>query len=72
MKRILINTLILFLMFFSRSSLKTQNDFPILKGAYFGCKPPALEAEILPPGIITTELHDDASPVFSLGCTTIS
>jgi|GEM_PF-359953 len=46
---------------------KTQaiSDWPVLKGPYLGQKPPGLKAEIFAPGIISTELHDDAAPIFS-------
>lgn len=48
-------------------SLQTQeksDDFPVLKGPYLGQTPPGMKPEIFAPGIITTELHDDAAPVF--------
>ncbi len=41
------------------------DDFPILTGPYLGQEPPGLIPEIFAPGIISTELHDDAAPIFT-------
>ena len=57
--------LILICALFCSYSLKAQNEFSFLKGSYLGQKPPGLKAEMFAPGIISTELHDDAPPVFS-------
>ena len=43
----------------------SSNYYPILKGKYLGQSPPGKTAEIFAPGIISTELHDDAVPAFS-------
>lgn len=43
----------------------TQSQFPFLDGEYLGQNVPGLKAELFAPGIISTELHDDAAPVFS-------
>jgi Tol biopolymer transport system component len=42
-----------------------QVDFPKLTGPYLGQTLPGMTPEIFAPGIISTELHDDAAPVFS-------
>jgi hypothetical protein len=39
--------------------------FPVLTGPYLGQKLPGMTAEMFAPGIISTELHDDAAPAFS-------
>jgi hypothetical protein len=41
------------------------DDFPILKGPYFGQKPPGIVAKIFAPGVISTGLHDDYGPAIS-------
>lgn len=42
-----------------------EDPFPSLTGPYLGQKPPGLTPEVFAPGIITTNLHDDGSPIFS-------
>lgn len=49
----------------SQKKIENKNSFPILKGEYLGQKPPGIIPEIFAPGIISTELHDDAAPTFS-------
>jgi len=46
-------------------SLPQQSDFPVLVGPYFGQEPPGLTPEVFAPGIVTTNLHDDGSPIFT-------
>ncbi len=59
------NIILFFFIWNSGSIVFAQTDFPVLKGPYLGQKPPGLKAEIFAPGIISTEMHDDAAPVFS-------
>jgi hypothetical protein len=40
-----------------------QDDFPVLKGPYFGQKPPGKKAVLFAPEVITYEVHE--SPTFS-------
>ncbi len=42
-----------------------EDDFPRLLGPYLGQKTPGMTAEMFAPGLISTELHDDAAPAFS-------
>jgi len=44
---------------------ENSKQFPVLKGKYAGQKPPGMKAEIFAPGIVTSNLHDDGSPVFT-------
>jgi len=54
------------LLFLPLIGLSQTQDLLELKGPYLGMNPPGLEPEIFAPGIISTELHDDGSPAFSL------
>jgi len=46
-------------------SQEKNPEFPVLKGPYLGQKPPGMVPEMFAPGLISTELHDDAAPAFS-------
>jgi hypothetical protein len=50
----------------AQKNTKGKDDFPVLKGPYLGQKPPGLTPELFAEGIISTELHDDAAPAFTL------
>ncbi len=39
--------------------------WPVLRGPYFGQKPPGPRAGMLAPGIVSTEHHEDGPPVFT-------
>jgi hypothetical protein len=42
-----------------------RSEYLDLTGPYLGQEPPGLEAKLFGPGLISTGLHDDGSPVFS-------
>lgn len=65
MKPAIITAIIISAIFFVFSLPSEQTDFPVLKGPYLGQKPPGMKSEMFAPGIISTELHDDAAPVFT-------
>jgi len=55
-----------FLVFSISQAQKKVSDFPVLKGSYFGQKPPGMTPEVFAPGILSTEdKYDEADPVFS-------
>lgn len=43
------------------SPCSAQDDFPVLKGAYLGQKPPGMTPEVFAPGIITTDISEGCS-----------
>ena len=61
-KAIFVGIAILLVLIFSTCT--RQSDFPVLKGAYLGQKPPGMTPEIFAPGIISTG-HHDGSITFS-------
>ncbi len=65
MKRFITFIILLFLIPITTPCFAQQKDFPVLKGPYLGRKPPGITPEIFAPGIVTTNLHDDGSPIFS-------
>ncbi|UCD36951.1 MAG: PD40 domain-containing protein [Fidelibacterota bacterium] len=42
-------------------TLWAQDDFPTLKGLYFGLQPPGMTPEVFAPGIISTDAHEGCS-----------
>ncbi len=44
-----------------------SDDFPVLKGPYFGQQPPGLEPEVFAPGVISTEAGEGCSGFMSDG-----
>jgi len=61
-------TVITLFSLFITNFLETQHEieyFPILEGPYLGQTPPEMTPEVFAPGIITTNQHDDGSPVFT-------
>lgn len=42
-----------------------SEEFPILKGPYLGQKPPGVSPEIFAPGIISIDIMNHSTPVFS-------
>ncbi len=44
-----------------------SDDFPVLKGSYFGQQPPGLEPEVFAPGVISTEAGEGCSGFMSDG-----
>jgi len=63
-KRIVFVVIVLSLILAAHNHAR-QEDFPVLKGPYLGQKPPGMTPEMFAPGIVSTELHDDAAPAFS-------
>jgi len=67
--RFFIFTIVIVLIFcihgFSHQPQNNSKQFPILKGKYFGQRPPGMNPEIFAPGIVSSNLHDDGSPVFT-------
>ena len=63
MKHRAVITGILLSMIFMYISYAHQDDFPVLKGPYFGQKPPGKKAVLFAPEVIRYEVHE--SPVFS-------
>jgi len=61
-KLILLNIIIIAMCL---STYSQKNELFSLKGPYLGQKPPGKIAEQFAPGIISTDLHDDASPAFT-------
>lgn len=51
--------------FVALTSCARQSDFPVLRGAYLGQKPPGMTPELFAPGVVTTEYHEHSSPAFS-------
>jgi hypothetical protein len=47
------------------AAARAPNGFPELSGPYLGQAPPGKTAKIFAPGVISTDLHDDAPPVFT-------
>jgi len=44
--------------------VKPKDSIFYYEGPYFGLKPPGKDAELFAPGILSTEFHDDAAPMF--------
>ena len=58
-------------MLFIFSHCAQQEKLHVLRGTYFGQKPPGMTPEIFAPGVITTEYHEHSSPAFSLDGTEV-
>ncbi|MFC1724438.1 TolB family protein [candidate division KSB1 bacterium] len=56
--------MLFFIFLFIDNCTKKEEGFPVLKGPYFGQKPPGLTPEIFAPCIISTD-GDETLPVFS-------
>jgi len=66
MKAILILSISISLsLVFGQLKGQDNSEFPVLKGAYLGQKPPGRIPEIFAPGIVSTELHEHSIPSFS-------
>ncbi len=58
-------SVILFTVSYAQNSEKKNKNWPVLKGAYLGMKPPGETPEIFAPGIISTRFHEHSYAVFS-------
>jgi hypothetical protein len=65
MRKLIIFFGLIFSLGFVFNHAAAKDDWPVLKGPYLGQKPPGMKPEMFAPGIISTELHDDAAPVFT-------
>ncbi len=64
--RTAITCLVSFLVAGTSFSQEKSGSIRQITGDYFGMKPPGLRAELFAPGILSTGMHDDAGPIFSI------
>jgi len=62
--RIMLFTVVIIVLGISLAQQKSD-EFPSLKGPYLGQKPPGMTPEIFAPGIVSIEIMNHSSPVFS-------